>query len=118
MLSLCHKNIDWMQNFRPFAEFYRSDLPCYKFLKAELDLWEAYWLNDTSCYQADISSTLKSINFKSFSNVKVFLRILETLPVTKCTSERSFFSMRRLKIYTRSIMISESVNGKGLMYVH
>ena len=41
MLSLYHKNIDWRQKFRPFGEFYRSDLPCYKALEAELDLWEA-----------------------------------------------------------------------------
>ena len=44
MLSLYHKNIDWRQKFRPFAEFYKSDLPCYKASEAELDLWEAYWL--------------------------------------------------------------------------
>ena len=118
MLSLCHKNIDWMQNFRPFAEFYRSDLSCYKFLKAELDLWEAYWLNDTSCYQADVSSTLKSINFKSFSNVKVFLRILGTLPVTECTSERSFFFHEEIEnIHSQYNDIRKS-DGKGLMYVH
>ena len=49
MLSLYHKNIDSRQKFRPFAEFYKSDLPCYKALEAELDLWEAYWL--TTFYQ-------------------------------------------------------------------
>ena len=39
MLSLYHKNIDWRQKFRTFAEFYRSDLPCYKALEAKLHLW-------------------------------------------------------------------------------
>ena len=81
MLSLYHKNIDWRQKCRPFAEFYRSHLPCYKTLEIELDLWEAYWLNDTSSH-SDILLTLKSIDFKSFSNIKVCLRILGTLPVT------------------------------------
>ena len=118
MLSLYHKNIDWRQKFRPFAEFYKSDLPCYKALEAELDLWEAYWLNDTSCHPDNISSTLKSIDFRSFSNIKVCLRILGTLPVTTCTCERSFSSMRRLKTYTRSTMISERLNGIALMHVH
>ena len=46
------------------------------------------------------------------------LRILGTLPVTTCTCERSFFSMRRLKNLTRSIMVSERLNGKALMHVH
>ena len=54
LFLLYHKNIDWRQKFRPFTEFYRSDFPCYK----TFDLWEAYWLNNTSCH-SDISSTLK-----------------------------------------------------------
>ena len=115
MLSLYHKNIDWRQKFRPFAEFYKSDLPCYRALEAELDLWEAYWLKDTSCHPGNTSSTLKSIDFRSFSNIKVCLRIL---PVTACTCEWSFSSMRRLKTYTRSTMISERLNGIELMPVH
>ena len=118
MLSLYHKNNDWRQKFRPFAEFYRSDLPCYKNLEAELDLWEVYWLNDTSCHLNNISSTHKSIDFKSFSNIKVFLRILGTLPVTTCTCQPSFSSMRRSKTYTRRTMISERLNGIALMHVH
>ena len=82
MLLLYDKNIDWKQKFKPFAEFYKSDLPCYKALEAELDLWEAYCLNDTSCHPDNILTTLESIDFRSFSNIKVCLRILETLPVT------------------------------------
>ena len=97
MLSLNHENIDWRQTFRPFAEFYRSNLPCSKASETEIDLWEAYWLNDTSFHLGNISSTLKRIDFKSFSNIKVCLRILGTLPVTTCTCERSFLSVRRLK---------------------
>ena len=97
MLSLNHENIDWRQTFRPFAEFYRSNLPWSKALEADIDLWEAYWLNDTSFHPVNISSTLKGIDFKSFSNIKVCLRILGTLPVTTCTCEQSFLSVSRLK---------------------
>ena len=81
-------------------------------------MWEAYWLNDTSCHPGNISSRLRSIDFRSFSNIKVDLRILGTLPVTTCTCEQSFSSMRRLKTYTRSTMISERLNGIALMHVH
>ena len=49
---------------------------------------------------------------------KIWLRILGTLPVVACTYERSFSSMRRLKNYTRSTMISEKLNGIALMHVH
>ena len=44
--------------------------------------------------------------------------MLGTLPVTTCTCERLFSSMRRLKTYTRSTMISERLNGIALMHVH
>ena len=117
MLSWHLKNIDWRQKFRPL-EFYRSYFPCYKVLEAELNLWEACWLIDISCHPGNVSSTLKSIDFTSFSNIKVYLRILGTLPVITCICERSFSSMRRLKTYTRSTMISESLNGIALMHVH
>ena len=40
--------------FRLFAEFYRSNLFCYKALEAEIDFWKAYWLNDTRCGQGCI----------------------------------------------------------------
>ena len=112
MLSLYHKNIDWRQKFRPFTEFYASDLPWYKALEAQLDLWEACWLND------NISSKLKSNDFKSFSNIKVCLIILGTLSVTKCTCEWSFYSVRRFKTHTHSTTISERLNGIALIHVH
>ena len=104
--------------FRPFAKFHESDLPCYKALDAELDLWETYWLNNTICHPDNISSTLKSINFSSFNNIKICLRVLWTLPVTTCTYEISFSSMRRLKNYIHSTMVSERLNGIALMHVH
>ena len=96
--------IIWKQKFIHFEEFYECYFSCYKALEAELDLWEAYSLNDISCHPVNISSTLKVIDFNSLSNIKACLRILETLPVA------IFSSMRRLKTYTRSTMISEILN--------
>ena len=117
MLSLYHTNTDRRQKLRLFPEFSGSNLPCCKALEAELDLWGAYWFNDTSCHSENISSTLKIFDFKSFSNIKVYLRIQGTLPVTTCTCERSFSFTRRLNTYTRSTMISVRVNGRALMRV-
>ena len=37
---MVHKNDPWREIFRPFAKFHESDLPCYKTLDAEFDLWE------------------------------------------------------------------------------
>ena len=72
----------------------------------------------TSCHAGNISSTLKVIDFKSFSNIKVCLRILGTLHVTTCTFEQSLSSIKRLKAYTLSTIISERLNGIALMHVH
>ena len=88
IISMVHKKVPWSEKFRQFAKFHESDLTCYKALDAVLDLWETYWLSNTSCYPDNISSTLKSINFSSFNNIKICLRILGTLPVTTCTCER------------------------------
>ena len=118
MISMVRKNVPWSEKFRPFAKLYESDFPCYKALDAELDLWKTYWLKNTSCHPDNISSRLKSIDFSSFSNIKICLRILGTSPVTTCICERSFSSMRRLKNYTYSTMVAERLNGIALMHVH
>ena len=60
---------------------------------------------------------LKSIIFVSFSNIKACLKILRTLPVTTCTDKQSFYFMRRLRTYTPNTMISEKLNGIGIMHV-
>ena len=97
MIFMVHKNVHWRKKFRPFAKFHEFGLPCYKGLDTELDLWETEWLNHTSCHPGNISSTLKSINLSiSLCSIKTCLRILGILPMTTCTCERSFTSMRRL----------------------
>ena len=55
MISVAHKNVHWRGKFRPFAKFDEADLPCYKVLDSEIDLWETYWLSNTSCHPETIS---------------------------------------------------------------
>ena len=40
------------------------------------------------------------------------------MPVTSCECERSFSPLRRLKIYTRSTLVAERLNGLALLHVH
>ena len=98
--------------------FFKDDFPCPKALEAELDLRETYWLESKDRLPDNISSTLKRIPFNGVNNIKVSLRILGTSPVTTCTCERSFSSMRRLKTHTRSTIISERLSGIALIHVH
>jgi len=41
-----------------------------------------------------------------------------TIPVTTCTSERSFSTLRRLKTYLRSTMVQERLNHVAILHVH
>ena len=107
MVSLVYKYVNWREKFSLFADLFKDEFPCPKALEAELDLWETYWLESKYCLPDNISSTLKRIPFNGFNNIKVSLRILGTSPVTTCTCERSFSTMRRLGTYTRSAMVSE-----------
>ena len=118
MVSLVYKNVNWREKFSLFADLFKDDFPCPKALEAELDLWETYWLESKDCLPDNISSTLKRIPFNGFNNIKVFLRILGTSLVTTYTCERSFSTMRQLKTYTRSTMVSERLNGIALMHAH
>ena len=117
MVSSVYKNVNWRENFSLFADLFKP-FPYPKALEAELDLWETYWLERKDCYPDNISRTLKRIPFNGFNNIKVSLRILGTSLVTTCTCERSFSTIRRLKTYTRSNMVSERLNGIALMNVH
>lgn len=53
-----------------------------------------------------------------FPIIKQLLKILATLPVTTCTSERSFSTLRRLKTFLRNTMLEDRLNGLALLHVH
>jgi len=53
-----------------------------------------------------------------FPNVRNLLQILATLPVSTAAAERSFSTLKRLKIYLRITMESDCLTGLALMSVH
>ncbi|XP_046862770.1 52 kDa repressor of the inhibitor of the protein kinase-like [Xenia sp. Carnegie-2017] len=119
-LLLCLScGVSWKENFYSFSSLFLDDLPNPKALDGELDLWQKYWeSSSTTCLPENVSSTLKSVNFPGFENIKVLLKILGTIPVTSCECERSFSALRRLKNYTRSTMAADRLNGLALLYIH
>ena len=117
--SLSHPGkLNWKDNFSLFSSSYLEDLTNHLALDGEFELWEKYWKTKNTCLPDNISSTLKSINFPGFENIKILLRILATLPVTSCECERSFSALRRLKNYKRSTMVANRLNGLDLLHVH
>ena len=107
MVLLVYKNVNWKEKYNLFADLVKDDFPCPKAVDAELNLWEAYWLESKDCLPYDISSTLKQIPFDDFNNIKIFLRILGAFPKTSCTWDRSFSAMRRLKTDDRRTMFQK-----------
>ena len=53
-----------------------------------------------------------------FPNIKVILTILCTLPVTSCSSERSFSGLKRIKSSLRTTMGNTRLSGLALLNIH
>lgn len=47
-----------------------------------------------------------------------FVRIFLTIPVTSCTSERSFSALRRLKTFLRSTMTQKRLNDLAILHIY
>lgn len=116
--SLKEKAVDWKVLVQPFIEFYSDDLPNFGSISAELEVWENFWKNYEGNIPDSVTTTLKSITFPGFENVKICLQILGTVPVTTCSCERSFSGMRFLKNYLRSTMTGERLDGLALLKFH
>ena len=50
--------------------------------------------------------------------MSILLVLCTFWPLTSCEAERSFSGLRRLKVYTRSTMRDDRLNGLALMMVH
>ena len=108
----------WKEKFSLFANFIRDDLPNALSLDSEFDLWETHWISYRGYLPDNVPNTLKRIKFLGFQNIKVALRITGTLPGTSFEFERSFSALRRLKTYTRRIMVAGRLNGLALLHLH
>ena len=57
-------------------------------------------------------------NSGTYPNLEILLKILATLAVTTCSSERSFSALKHLKSYLRSTMVESRLNGLAALYIH
>lgn len=111
----------WKAQIQEFCHHYARDLPNVIGLPAELDLWQRIWTEKKEKAEdipEKIASTLKSVYPASFPNVFTILQILETIPVTYCSCERSISCLRYLKNYLRGTMGEERLNGLAIMHPH
>ena len=54
----------------------------------------------------------------NYPNINILLQIMCTLPVTSCSSERSFSALKQIKTSLRSSMGNERLTALTLLYIH
>ena len=64
-----------------------------------------------------VSTTLKKINFLCFPIIKTALRILARVPDASCACERSFSSIKLLKVDNRSTMTNDGLSALALLNI-
>ncbi|XP_065681492.1 52 kDa repressor of the inhibitor of the protein kinase-like [Hydra vulgaris] len=111
------RSCPWKEKFLIFLNFYKSDLPHFSSINAELELWEEFW-NEKTELPSTISDTLKFMDMRGFPNILEAFHILATIPIRTCECERSISTLRRIKTYTRSTMSENRLNGLALMSIH
>ena len=91
-----------------FARMYQDDLPSSECVSTEIHCWEMKWRQYLSEHgQSRLPSSPAAALRQTgsmFPNIKALLSILCTLPVTSCTAERSFSTLKRTKTPFRSSM--------------
>ena len=111
----------WRAKFVEFAQRYDVGFPSERIVRADLDLWETYWLKmHVGVISSTVATTLKQVEEHSLANKTIVtaLRILGTVPVATCECERSVSPLHRLKTYMRSTMSQDRLNGLALLHTH
>ena len=78
---------------------------------------EMEW-HGSKCDAADLVETLDLANSQFYSGVYIALVTLLTYPVSTCTAERSFSSMKRLKSPLRSTITDERLSSLAILHIH
>ena len=108
-----------IKSIHVLGKFYKNDLTKSSGeLVPELILWcrKLFWLNAER--PTDALSSIKECSSDAFSNIFTLMTILLTLPMTTCTSEQSFSTLRRLKTCLRNTIGTTRMNGLALLNIY
>ena len=116
------ESADHMSRFKALSDLYEGDLPSPECLESELHSWKMKWQKELedhgdSSLPTCLMQTLTHVS-SMYPNISSLAKILCTLPVTTCTAERSFSSLKRNKTAFRSTMTNTRLTGLTLYHVH
>lgn len=111
-----HENTD-IEKIIESAKFYVDDLiGSIEEVRGEVALWKQFWKSQSHKPKTAIESLNHASAF--YPNIKELLKIICVIPVTTCTAERTFSSLRRTKTYLRSTIGEDRLNGLMLLNIH
>lgn len=106
--------------FSKIFDIYNEDLLNSKAVVAtEFSMWKNKWNNvEQAKLPATAIDSLAVCDKCWFPNIHVLLRILCVLPVSTCTPERSFSTLRRLKTWIRSTMSEKRLSALAMVNIN
>lgn len=109
-------------DLKPVLEFYRQDLLNNDaIIQGEWELWQTKWRKsqeEKKIVPSTAIEALRHCDVNFFPNLHTLLQILATLAISTATVERSFSTLKRLKIYLRNSTGQTRLTGLALMSIH
>ncbi|XP_022164654.1 52 kDa repressor of the inhibitor of the protein kinase-like, partial [Myzus persicae] len=105
-----HETIMYLQYLIPF--FLREDTDIEKIIESA-----KFYIDDLISSIEEVREALTHAS-EFYPNIKELLKIICVIPVTTCTAERTFSSLRRTKTYLRSTIGEDRLNGLMLLNIH
>ena len=104
------------------VDLYEEDLAYPENVPNQMVSWKIKWQqqmeqHSKACLPTSPSQALPHAT-SLYPDIRVLLLVLLTLPITSCSSERSFSTLKRIKTYLRSTWGNERLTSLALMHIH
>jgi len=74
--------------------------------------------NESNCVPETAVAALEACDQTTFPLIHTFLSILVTLPESTASTDRIFFTLRRVNTWLRSRVIEDRLTSLALMHIH
>ena len=113
---------DVKNHLAKLVDLYEDNLASPESVSHQMVSWKIKWQQQMeqhgkACLPTSPSQALPHAT-SLYPDIRVLLLVLCTLPVTSCSSERSFSTLKRIKTYLRSTCGNERLTSLALMHIH